>query len=80
MTNFTDKDISWELEKILKECSSDDWDGERAKPVSEEVLRNASIFLESFPPSVEPDGAISLEWYRSPEKVASVSINPGGEV
>ena len=87
MASFTDKDISRELEEISKECSSDGWDGERAEAVSKEVLRNALIFLESLPPSVEPpqtaaepDGAISLEWYRSPEKVISVSINPGGEI
>ena len=29
--------------------------------------------------AAEPDGAISFEWYRSPEKVISVSINPGGQ-
>lgn len=87
MPNLTDKDISRELEKIFEECSSDGWDGERAKPVSEEVLQNASIFFESLPPSVElpqiaaePDGAVSLEWYRSPEKVVSVSVNPGGRL
>lgn len=28
----------------------------------------------------EPDGAISLEWYRSAERVISVSVNPGGEI
>lgn len=87
MPNLTDKDISRELEKIFEECSSDGWDGERAKPVSKEVLQNALIFFESLPPSVElpqiaaePDGAVSLEWYRSPEKVVSVSVNPGGRL
>lgn len=87
MPNLTDKDISRELENIFEECSSDGWDGERAKPVSKEVLQNASIFFESLPPSVElpqiaaePDGAVSLEWYRSPEKVVSVSVNPGGQL
>ena len=87
MPNLTDKDIPRELEKIFEECSSDGWDGERAKPVSKEVLQNALIFFESLPPSVElpqiaaePDGAVSLEWYRSPEKVVSVSVNPGGRL
>ncbi len=87
MTSFTDKDIFQELEKVFQECSSDGWDGERAKPVSKEVLRSTVAFLESFPSGIEPpetgaepDGAISLEWYRSPEKVISVSVNPGGEV
>ena len=86
MPDFTDKETFLELEKIFEECSSGGWDGERAKPISKEVLRNAIIFLESFRPEVEPpqiaaepDGAISFEWYRSPEKVISVSINPGGQ-
>ena len=87
MPDFTDKEIFLELEKIFEECSSGGWDGERAKPVSKEVLRNAIIFLESLPSGVEPpqtaaepDGAISFEWYRSPEKVISVSVNPGGQL
>ena len=87
MQNLTDKDISRELEKIFEECSSDGWDGERAKPVSKEVLRHAAAFLESFPSGIElpdigaePDGSVSLEWYRSAERVISVSVNPGGEI
>ena len=87
MPNLTDKDISWELEKIFEECSSENWDGDRAKPVSKETLRNARTFLESLPSGTEPpqtgaepDGAISFEWYSSPEKVVSVSINSGGQL
>ena len=85
MPDFTDKEIFLELGKTFEECSSDGWDGERAKPVSKEVLRNARTFLESLPSGVElpqigaePDGAISFEWYRFPEKVISVSVNPDG--
>ena len=84
---MTVESIFRELEKIFEECSSEGWDGERAKTISKEVLQNARTFLESFPSGVEqpqiaaePDGAISFEWYRSPEKVISVSVNPRGEV
>ena len=87
MPNVTVKDIFLELEKIFEECSSKNWDGDRAKPISKEVLRNARTFLESLPPSVappqtaaEPDGAISFEWYRSPEKVISLSVNLSGQL
>ena len=59
----------------------------RAKPVTKEVLRNAKVFLWSFPLGIEspeigaePDGAISLEWYRSSSRVISISINPGGRL
>lgn len=82
-----DKHVFRELEKTLDECSSDGWDGDRAKALSKEVLQSSVTFLQSFPPGIEPpqiaaepDGAITLEWYRSPEKVISVSIDLGGEV
>ena len=76
-----------QLDEIFEECSSDGWDGERAKPISGEVLQCAKTFLESFPLGIEapevgaePDGAITLEWYRSPNRVISISINPGGQL
>ena len=87
MPGFADKDVFHELEETFRECSSDGWDGGKAKGVSEEILRDAAAFLESFPlgiepadTGVEPDGAISLEWYRSADRVISVSVNPGGEI
>ncbi len=87
MHGFADKDVFRQLEETFRECSSDGWDGINAKRVSEEVLRNAAAFVESLPPGIEPadtgaepDGAISLEWYRSVGRVISVSINPGGEI
>ncbi len=80
---FTAKGTFQQLYEVFEECSSEGWDGEQAKPISEEVLRYAERFLNSFPLGieapeigVEPDGAITLEWYRSPNKVVSISINP----
>ncbi|MGB8225978.1 MAG: hypothetical protein WCE45_03785 [Sedimentisphaerales bacterium] len=82
---FAAKGTFQQLDEVFEECSSGGWDGEQAKPISEEVLRCAERFLRSFPlgmeaPEVgaEPDGAITLEWYRSSNKVISVSINPDG--
>ena len=76
-----------ELQKTFEECSLEGWDGERAKPITKEVLLHAKIFLWSFPLGIEspeigaePDGAISLEWYRSPSRVISISINPRGRL
>ena len=73
------------LNEVFEECLSNGWDGANAKPVSVEILQNAKAFLKSFPLGIEPpdvgaepDGAITLEWYRSPDKVVSISINPGG--
>lgn len=83
--SFIGRGTFQELRKTLEECSLEGWDGERAKPVTKEVLRNTEVFLWSFPLgiespeiSAEPDGAVSLEWYRSPSRIISVSINPDG--
>ena len=83
--SFVAKGTFQQLDEIFHECSLDGWDGDKAKPISEEVFRCAMRFLNSFPlgmeaPEVgaEPDGAITLEWYRSPNKLISISINPDG--
>jgi hypothetical protein len=82
---FTAKGTFQQLEEIFDECFFEGWDGERAKQISVEVLQCAIRFLDSFPLGIEapevgaePDGAITLEWYRSPNKVISISINPDG--
>jgi len=84
---FAAKGTFQQLFEVFKECSSEGWDGEQAKPISVEVLQDAIKFLYSFPlgidaPEVgaEPDGAITLEWYRSPNRLISMSINPDGWV
>ena len=84
---FAAKGTFQQLYEVFEECSSEGWDGERAKPISEETLQSATTFLKSFPLGIEapdvgaePDGAITLEWYQSPSKVVSISINPDGWV
>jgi hypothetical protein len=56
-------------------------------PVSEEVMATTCQFVEALPigvrsPSVvrEPDGHISLEWYRNPRRMMTVSIGPDGRL
>lgn len=82
---FAAKGTFQQLDEIFEECSSEGWDGDRARPISGEVLQCAKTFLKSFPlgieapeVGVEPDGAVTLEWYRSPNRIISISINPGG--
>ena len=82
---FTAKGTFQQLDEIFEECSSIGWDGANAKPISAETLQSAEAFLKSFPLGIEspdvgaePDGAITLEWYKSTDKVISISINPGG--
>jgi hypothetical protein len=61
------------------------WDGDSAEAVSHDTYSNAYRFLEALPlgiqtPSVgvEPDGHITLEWYKAPRRTFSVSISPDG--
>ena len=82
---FVAKGTFQHLDETFEECSSIGWDGANAKPVSAETLQSAKAFLKSFPLGIEPpevgaepDGAITLEWYKSLDKVISISINPGG--
>ena len=83
--SFVAKGTFRQLDEIFSECSLEGWGGDKAKPISGEVLQDARKFLDSFPLGIEapevgaePDGAITLEWYRSPNKVISISINPDG--
>ena len=76
-----------ELLKVAGQCSSPNWDGYGAAPVSHETIRQARRFLEVLPlgtpaPSVgaEPDGHITFEWYKSARRVLSVSISPEGDL
>jgi hypothetical protein len=68
-------------------CSRPNWDGQGALPVSQETYCCAYRFVEALPPGVklptvgaEPDGHLTLEWYRNPSRVLSVSIGPEGDL
>jgi len=76
-----------ELYRVFDECRETNWDGFGAAPVSERTFELASDFLRSLPlgttaPSLgaEPDGHLTLEWYRSPRRILSVSISPEGDL
>ncbi len=76
-----------ELGTVWEECRHPNWDGHGALPIVQDTLRNTNRFLESLPcgtpfPSIgaEPDGALTLEWYRSPRHLLSISVHPDGQV
>jgi hypothetical protein len=76
-----------ELLKTFEECRKPNWDGYGAQPVREETYDLAHQFLTALSlstpvPSIgaEPDGHITVEWYRSPQRTLSVSIGPNGEL
>lgn len=78
--------VSDELNLISEECREANWDGYQAEPVSEDTYQLAAQFLKALPlgtsmPAIgaEPDGHLTVEWYRSPHRTLSVSISPEGE-
>jgi len=76
-----------ELADIEEECAAPGWDGYGAAPVHPLSVVLARRFLEVLPlgfeaPSIgaEPDGQVTLEWYRSPNRILSISLSPEGEL
>jgi hypothetical protein len=72
-----------ELAVLAESCAQPGWDGYGGESVSRGTLCNARAFVEALPqgapmPTVgaEPDGHLTLEWYRNPNWVLSVSISP----
>jgi|SRR5680860_688298 len=76
-----------ELVAVWEECREADWDGHGALPVTQAAWQRAYCFLRAIPlgvqaPTVgaEPDGHITLEWYRSPRRTLSLSVSPEGDL
>lgn len=75
------------LSELESECGTADWDGSNAIPVDKQSISEAYRFIVALPApfsrpeiSVEPDGEVELEWYRSAIRLFSVSIGPDGEL
>jgi len=76
-----------DLIKVTEECSSADWDGYGAAPITNETFWQAYHFLRALPfgfpiPSVgaEPDGHLTFEWHRSARRTLSVSASSEGDL
>lgn len=74
-----------ELAEIEEECLISGWDGYDALPVHPLSVEYARQFLGALPlglqaPSIgaDPDGHVTLEWCRSPNRILSISISPEG--
>jgi hypothetical protein len=74
-----------ELDQLVEECSTGNWDGYGARPVSRDSSKATARFLNMLPlgtprPSVgaDPDGEITLEWHAAPRRTLSVSIASDG--
>lgn len=79
---FGDKaDAISQILAIVLEHAEENWDNEGASAVDEVAAHNAVEFLRALPADValpefspEPDGAISLDWMESRNRLFSVSI------
>ena len=72
-----------ELDEVDQACRHPDWLAGDADAVKPETLGHAHRFLEALPPEYplpsvgsEPDGHITLEWYRATNRLLSVSVSP----
>ena len=81
------RDLFAQLQTVWEECRQPNWDGHDAHPVSSDTLTNAYRLIESLPagfrlPTIgaEPDGQLTLEWYRDPMRTLSVSVSPDGQL
>lgn len=85
LESFTKQPAFDELWDRWQECKKPNWDGYAAMPVEQETYYKAFCLIEALPlgfplPSAgaEPDGNLTLEWYRHPRWTVSVSISPEG--
>ena len=81
------REAAEELRRLALECSSSNWDGYRAAPVTLNTISQSRLFVDSLPPGVpapsvgaEPDGHVTFEWHRSPWRTLSVSVSPEGDL
>ncbi|MBU8920940.1 MAG: hypothetical protein KOO63_03670 [Bacteroidales bacterium] len=77
--------LSQEIVKTYLDAFTEGWDGYGAEPVTRETVAHAIAFASTIPSSfpmpdicADPDGDINFEWYDSPGRVFSISINAAG--
>jgi hypothetical protein len=82
-----DRKLIAELGRVGVETQTPNWDGYGGATVAVETLVRAYLFVAALPeyarePSVgaEPDGHVTLEWYRAPRRVLSISVSPEGDL
>jgi hypothetical protein len=74
-----------DVHDAFQECSRADWDGGGALAVNPSTCAQAVRFLLNLPTmlpgpevTVEPDGEIAFEWFRSGDRAFVVSISENG--
>jgi hypothetical protein len=72
---------------LVNECAEPGWNGDGAEPVDRLAAFAAADFIRAVPDGLplpeaaaEPDGAISLDWILSRNRLFSVSVGTSGRV
>jgi len=75
------------LAELVSECSERGWDGQNAEPIDSMAAFSAERFIRAMPEDLplpefaaEPDGAISLDWIETRNRMLSLSISRGGRL
>ncbi len=75
------------LRSVAGEASERNWDGYGAEPVSSETLAMGKNFFYRMPAaypkpdiSSHPNGDLAFEWYVSPRRILTVTINDSGRL
>lgn len=86
-SNFSGGATMDDLFGVYNACKEANWDGQGALPVSPQTLHRVCQFLQALPARIptasagaEPDGSLTLEWYRCADCLLSVSIDAVGEL
>jgi len=76
-----------QLWALARECADENWDGTGAAAIEIGAVLRTEGFLRALPDrvplpelAVEPDGAVSLDWIRSPRRLVSVSVGRGSRL
>lgn len=79
------KYLLYKLDALFEENSFNGWDGYDAVPIQIGSYNYSKQFILAMPDSLsipslgaDPDGEITFEWYRSSDKIFSISISSDG--
>ena len=71
-----------DIKTYLKEHFLPDWDGYDAEPISDEACEYAQQIYNYFElkpdPGADPDGMVSLEWYKKDDYQLGLSVDKFG--
>lgn len=79
------EELNDSLIDLYLETKQENWAGYPSASLSTSCLRMVSDILQALPADIEnpnlgadPDGQVTLEWYRNPARLVSVSVDPQG--